>query len=372
MKVRYSYLPQKFEGCLDDGHPILEGMKALLKSGDFTLGKHVEEFEASFAKLIGAKYAVGVANGTDALRISLRLAGVKPGSQVITAANTFIASAGCIDELFATPRFVDMSPNYVMDASKLEDAITTKTKAIVPVWFTGEPPDMDMIMSIANKHNIPVIEDACQAVLAEYKGKCAGNFGLAGAFSLHPLKNLNVWGDGGVIATNNRTFYEKAKLYRNHGMINRDEIAEFGCNSRLDALQAIVGNYLIKETKETVGRRRTNAMYYDSKLKNIKGVHIIERKKEAKSCFHLYMFEIGKSLRNEMVSYLQHSGIEAKVHYPIPLQGGLEFMSYGRTDFPRAYEQSDRIITLPVDEHLTLEEQDYCIEHVKTFMEDHE
>lgn len=367
MKVRYSYLPQKFEGCMDSWHPVAKGFKELLTSGDFTLGKAVQEFEKSFAELVGAKYAIGVANGTDALRISLRAVGVRPGDEVITAANTFVASAGCIDELFAIPRFVDMDSNYVMDAKLLEKAITPKTQAIVPVWFTGEPPDMDMIMEIAKRHNIPVVEDACQAVLAEYKGKCAGTFGATGAFSLHPLKNLNVWGDGGMITTNDEELYKWIKLYRNHGMINRDQIQFFGCNSRLDTLQAIVGNFLIKETRDTVAKRRANALYYDEKLKEVPQVSLITRRPDMKSCFHLYMFEVDADEREPLLKYLLEKGIEAKVHYPIPLQGALGLCGFTREDFPQAFRQSERIISLPTDEHLTREEQDYVVESIVSF-----
>lgn len=368
MKVRYSYLPQKFEGCLDPGHPIYEGMKELLASGDFTLGKAVQEFERKFAELIGAKYAIGVANGTDALRISLRAVGVKPHDEVITAANTFVASAGCIDELFATPRFVDMDTNYVLDATKIEKAITSKTKAIIPVWFTGEPPDMDMVMYIANKHGIPVVEDACQAVLAEYKSKCAGTIGACGAFSLHPLKNLNVWGDGGMITTNDENTYNWIKKYRNHGMRDRDNIDYFGCNSRLDSLQAVVGNYLIQETKKTVGARRANAAYYDLCLGKLADVHLIERRPWTKPCFHLYMFEVASTIRDDLVNFLVEAGIEAKVHYPIPLQRALEMCGGTEEEFPEAYRQSRQIITLPVDEHLSRQEMDYCIDKITEYL----
>lgn len=368
MKVRYSYLPQKFKGCLEPGHPILENMKALLNSGQFTLGAIVEEFEHKFAELIGAKYAIGVANGTDALRISLRAVGVKPGDEVITAANTFVASAGCIDELFAIPRFVDMAPWYTLDADLLEKAITTKTKAIVPVHFTGEPAEMDVIMHVANKHGIPVVEDACQGVLAEYKGKCVGNFGRAAAFSLHPLKNLNVWGDGGMIATNDRELYEKIRNYRNHGLKNRDEVSNFGCNSRLDALQAIVGNYLIAETKKTTTYRRANAAYYDYALREIKGVKVGVRRPHVKPCFHLYMFEVDSSIRDRLVEFLNRSEIEAKVHYPIPLQGVLELCGYSAKDFPVAYTQASRVISLPVDEHLEMHEMKFAVSKIKEFM----
>lgn len=368
MKVRYSYLPQKFKGCLDPGHPILENMKKLLESGQFTLGPIVEEFESKFAKLIGSKYALGVANGTDAIKLGLRAVGVRPGDEVITAANTFVASAGAVDELFATPKFVDMAPWYTLDASLLEKAITKKTKAIVPVHFTGEPCEMDVVMDVANRHGIPVVEDACQGVLAEYKGTKCGTFGATGAFSLHPLKNLNVWGDGGMITTNDEALYNKLKLYRNHGLKNRDEIDGFGCNSRLDALQAIVGNYLIDETVETTGRRRENALYYDANLRGVKGVYLGHRRAHVKQCFHLYMFEVGAEIRNKLVEFLNRADVEAKVHYPIPLQGVLGLLGYGPKDFPVAYLQASRVVSLPVDEHLSKEEMDFAILKVKEFM----
>lgn len=368
MKVPFSYLDEKFSDCLNEGHPILTGLRKLMKSGDFTLGKEVQEFEQLYAKLIGVRYAVGVANGTDALRISLRLAGVRPGDEVITAANTFVASAGCIDELFATPVFVDMAPNHVLDASLIEGKITNKTKAIVPVWFTGEAPQMEKVMSIANKYNIPVIEDACQATLAEYKGICAGNFGLAGAISLHPLKVLNGCGDGGMIVTNDPAFYEHVKRYRNHGLVGRNNISYFGCNSRLDTVQAVFLNHLIHETRGATEMRRANAGYYDRELSKIEGVHVTKRSSDSKSCYHLYFIEVGSEIRNALVEHLVEDEIEARVHYPIPLQGALTVTGHGREQFPKAFAQSDRIVTLPVHEHLNKEQLDHVIQSVQDFM----
>lgn len=368
MKVPFSYLDEKFADCLSEGHPILTGLRNLMKSGDFTLGKEVLEFEQKYAKLIGAKYAVGVANGTDALRISLRLAGVRPGDEVITAANTFVASAGCIDELFATPVFVDMSHNHVLDASLIEAKITRKTKAIVPVWFTGEAPEMDEIMAISNKYSIPVIEDACQATLAEYKGVCAGNFGLAGAISLHPLKVLNGCGDGGMIVTNDVAFYEHVKRYRNHGLIGRNKISYFGCNSRLDTVQAVFLNHLIDETRGATEMRRSNASYYDKYLSNVLGIQVTKRSGHSKSCYHLYFIEVDSNIRHNLVERLVANDIEARVHYPIPLQGALEVTCHSRKEFPVAFSQSDRIITLPVHEHLSKEQLDHVISVVRDFM----
>lgn len=368
MKVEFSYLKQKFTGCLDEGHPILENKRKLIQSGDFTLGEATKEFERKVADLMGAKYAIGVANGTDALRIGLRAVGVRPGDDVITAANTFVASAGCIDELFATPKFCDMGPNYTLDPSLLEKAITPKTKAIVPVHFTGEPCEMDVIMDIANKHGIPVVEDLCQAYLAEFRGKCVGNFGACGAISFHPLKVLNVWGDGGMIVTNEERLYEWISRYRNHGLKNRDEISYFGCNSRFDTDQAIVGSHLISETRESIEKRRYNARYYDERLRDIRGVYLAPRRSYAKSCYHLYFIEVDPNIRNHLVDFLNRSGVEAKVHYPKPLQGVLEMLGYGRADFPKAYEQSDKILTLPGHDHLTTDEMDYVILKISEFM----
>lgn len=368
MFVRYSYLKEKFPREVAD--EIFNKMWAdVISEGDFTLGRAVREFEQKFAELVGAKHAIGVANGTDAIKLPLKALGVGPGDEVITAANTFVASLGAIVECYATPVLVDMAPGYVLDASLIEAKITPKTKAIVPVWFTGEAPEMDEVVYVSKKHGIPIVEDACQAVLASYRGKLAGNFGAAGAFSLHPLKNLNVWGDGGVITTNDEEMYKKLKLMQNHGMKNRDEISCFGVNSRLDSLQAVVGNYLIGGTKASVQKRRENAAYFDYHLRDF--VHIIERRVHAYSCFHLYMFEVDKSIRNPLLKFLQDAEIEAKVHYPIPLyqQEGLKHLGYKAGDFPVADKQSDRIITLPVDEHMTKDKMDFCIDRVKMFFE---
>ena len=369
MKVQFSYLDSKFKGVMDPGHPIYEDLKVLMDTGDFTLGKAVREFEEKVEEKLNVRHAIGVANGTDALRIALRLAGVGPGDEILTAANTFIASAGCADELFAKPRFVDMADNYVLDPSKLEEAITDKTKAIVPVHFTGEPCDMDPILEIANKYGIPVIEDACQALMAEYRGKYVGTLGLAGAVSLHPLKVLNGTGDGGLILTNNDAFAGKIRNYRNHGMVDRNNISNYGCNSRLDTIQAVFLNHLIQHTTDWTEKRRANAKYYDEGLLQISGVSLPVRREHQKSCYHLYMMKVSPSRRDQLVQFLNINDIEARVHYPVPLQGALKLDGLTKEHFPEAYSQSERIVTLPVHEHLTKEQLDFVMSKVKQFME---
>lgn len=368
MRVPFSYLETKLQDTMNPEHEVHTKMKALMHSGDFTLGKEVEELEKNLAQMMGVKHALGVANGTDALRICLRMAGVQPGSEVVTAANTFVASAGCIDELFAIPKFVDMGDNYVLNADLLEQSLTPKTKAIIPVHFTGQACDMDKIMEVANRYNIPVIEDLCQSFMAEWRGQYVGNFGLAGAISFHPLKVLSGTGDAGAIVTNSTEFYERCRLYRNHGLANRNQIKSPGCNSRLDTVQAIWLNHLIKETPKCLEVRQKHADYYDRNLREIPGVHIVKRDTRSKSCFHLYFIEVDANVRDKLVDYLNQKEIEAKVHYPIPLQGMLEYYGYSRKDFPKAYEQSDRIITLPVHEALTVEQLDYTVQEISRFM----
>jgi aminotransferase EvaB len=369
VKVRYSYLKEKF-GDKELRKKIYQDFDKLLDEGDFTLGAAVTEFENRFAKLIGARHAIGVANGTDAIRLALKAVGVGPGDEVITGASSFIASAGAIAELYARPVFVDMAPWFTLDADLIEDSITEHTKAILPVHFTGEPAEMDKILEIGMRHNIPIVEDCAQAVLAKYKGVCCGNFGRAGAFSLHPLKNLNVWGDGGIIVTNDDSLNKQFRLMRNHGLKNRDEVMLLGCNSRLDTLQAIVGNALIDSTAENIRKRRENAAYYDKHLSTIENITPPLRRPYVESCFHLYMFEVtdDKATRNGLVEFLNLQGIEAKVHYPIAMYKQDALIDNNVLTYcPVAECQANSIVTLPVDEHMTKEMMDYCISKIREF-----
>lgn len=363
MKVRYNYLPQQFS----NPEPIFEEIRELLKTGDFTLGKQVAEFERAFAKLIGSRYAVGVASGTDAIKLSLRAAGVGPGDEVITAANTFVATVGAIAEIGAIPKFIDVTENYVMDVAQLEKAITEKTKAIVPVHFTGEPVEMTDLMAIAEKHGLWVVEDACQSILANYKNHNCGTMGIAGAFSLHPLKNLNVWSDGGMIVTEDHEMYRKLKLLRNHGLADRDTVECLGYNSRLDTIQAIVGNWLIPQAKEITMRRRANAAHYMAELENY--VELSPTRACATSCYHLFMFQVHESMRDRLLEHLISKDIEAKVHYPVPIyrQEAVRHLGYKAGDFPVSDRQAARIISLPVDQHLTVQQLDHVVDSVIEF-----
>jgi aminotransferase EvaB len=363
IKVPFSYLPQQFA----DPTEILDELRRFLPTGQFTLGKPVVEFERRFAELIGTKHAVGVGSGTDSLKLSLKAIGVGHGEEVITAANTFVATVGAINEVGARAVFVDCDDSFCMDVSKVEAAITPLTKVIMPVHLTGYMTDMRKLIPIAQKHSLIVVEDACQAILADIEGRKAGTWGIAGGFSLHPLKNLNVWGDGGVVVTNDDSIADRIRLLRNHGLLNRDHVEILGYNSRLDSTQAIVGNWLIKDVHDITTRRIENADYYDEKFKAIRGLQVPARPPDCKRVFHLYM--VFAKRRDELLKYCLQNSVEAKIHYPIPLyqQRGLSHLGYKPGDFPVADRQAKEIISFPCHQHLTRDEQDYIIATVHEF-----
>ncbi len=363
MQVRYSYLKQQFENCED----LWEQLKEFVSTGDFTLGKPLTEFENKFAKLIGTKYAIGVNSGTDAIKLALKASGVGHGDEVITAANTFVATVGAIVELGAKPIFVDCNDTFCMDVDLVENAITERTKAIVPVHFTGYMTDMRKLNLIAKKHDLSVVEDACQSILGAIDNKNAGTWGNAGAFSLHPLKNLNVWSDGGVIVTNDEKLDHQLRLFRNHGLSNRDTVQVMGYNSRLDTIQAVVGNWLIPRTEEIANQRIQNAHYYDEGLSKNSQLRIPPRPKNYKIVYHLYMVFAEK--RDELLDYCIKAGIEAKIHYPVPiyLQPALSYLNHKLGDFPVTDRHAKSVISFPCDQHLSKEEMDFVITTVSNF-----
>jgi dTDP-3-amino-2,3,6-trideoxy-4-keto-D-glucose/dTDP-3-amino-3,4,6-trideoxy-alpha-D-glucose/dTDP-2,6-dideoxy-D-kanosamine transaminase len=364
MKVEYSYLSEQFK----DHDVIFKKISKVVKTGDYTLGKAVSEFEEKFAALLGAKYAIGVNSGTDALFLSLKALGIGPGDEVITAVNTFIATAGAIAATGARPVYVDVTDEYVIDPNLIDKAITSQTKALLPVHYAGVAADMDQIMEIAHKHALPVVEDSCQAISATFNGKCVGSFGVTGTFSLHPLKNLNVWGDSGMIITDNGKINEKLRSLRNHGLRNRNEVDCFGYNSRLDSIQAVVGNHLIEDAQWITDTRIKWAEKLDSALSELEDdVTVPKRRSNKRYVHHLYI--IMAKQRDELLAHLIDHEIEAKIHYPIPLhlQRCSTHLGYKKGDFPVAEAQAKAIITLPSHQHLNEDQINYMIETVKAF-----
>jgi dTDP-4-amino-4,6-dideoxygalactose transaminase len=367
MKVRYSYLSEQFE----DSAAILDDIRRIVRRGDFTLGEEVARFETAFARMIGVRHAVGVASGTDALKLALKAAGVGPGDEVVTAANTFIATVGAIHELGARAVLADVTPYYTIDPERVEAAVTPRTRAILPVHITGEPADMDELQAIASRRGLSVVEDACQAIGASYRGKNVGSLGMAAGFSLHPLKNLNVWGDGGVIATDSDELDAHLRLLRNHGLRSRDEVAIMGYNSRLDTIQAAVGNRFLGKVAEINSKRIRNAAAYESAFSALSGaVRLPPARPGVTRVYHLFMIRVAN--RDGLLRFLIENGIEAKVHYPVPLhlQPGLAPLGYRAGAFPETERQSREVLTLPVDQHLSSEQVRYVIDTVKRFFED--
>lgn len=364
LKVSFSYLDRQFA----DLDAYLADIRALAASGEFTLGRHVQEFEERFAELCGMPYAVGVGTGTDAITMSLRALGVGPGDDVITTPSTFIATVGAIVMAGARPVFVDSEDGFVIDPNKIDAAITPRTKAIVPVHYTGNVADMPAIMTIAERHGLHVVEDACQAIGGGIDGKPVGSWGATACFSLHPLKNLNVWGDGGVVVTRSAELAEKLRLARNHGLISRDEVAVFGGNSRLDALQAIIGKRLIGQTPFITSQRIANAQRYDKAFADLaEFIRPPQRRAGVKHVYHLYVVRANR--RDELLAFLVANGVEVKIHYPRPvhLQRAAAYLGYKQGDFPVSEADSQQIITLPAHQHLTDAEMKYIVEKVRAF-----
>lgn len=380
MKVRHNYLPDQYEqtsihqinhNCLveqfSDYKEIFKDIESLIQNSDYTLGKSVDEFEKNICKITGSKYAIGVGSGTDALFLSLIAVGISRGDEVITTPYTFFATIGAIVTAGARPVFVDIRQDYNINPHIIEKAITKKTKAILPVHWSGLPCEMDIIMEIAKRNNLFVIEDSCHAFRAYYKGQVAGTFGLSGCFSMHPLKNLNVWGDGGYIITNSKEMHDKLVLLRNHGLINRDECVMFSYNSRLDSIQAIVANHLLQKIDHITDSRIANAAHYDQLLAQIPQVSIPPRSKDVKQVYHIYV--VRAESRDELKKYLVENGIDAKIHYPIPmhLQPAAKTYGYKRRDFPVCEAVCDSVISFPVHEFITNEHIDYIVSKVKKF-----
>jgi dTDP-4-amino-4,6-dideoxygalactose transaminase len=364
MKVGFSYLSRQFA----DLDAYLADVREQVLRGDFTLGKAVTEFEKRFADLCQMPYAIGVGSGTDALILPLKMLGIGPGDEVITAANTFIATVGAIAMTGARPVFVDSDAGFTMNPALIEAAITPRTKAILPVHYTGNVANMPAIMEIARKHRLIVVEDACQAISGAYDSKPVGSWGETAGFSLHPLKNLNVWGDAGVIVTRSEELNRKLRLFRNHGLVGRDEVEIFGHNSRLDSLQAVIGNRLIAQTQFITRQKIANAARLDQGLADLEDfIQIPPRPANIKHVYHLYIVRVKR--RDELRAHLKLNGIDARIHYPIPvhLQKAAAHLGYKPGDFPVAENDSRTSITLPAHQHLTDAEIEYMLEKIHEF-----
>ena len=364
MKIKHNYLSEQFQ----NSKKIFRLIEDTVKFNDFTLGRYVDLFEKQFCKYQKVKYAIGVGSGTDAIFLSLKALGIKEGDEVITPTYSFYATAGAIATAGAKPVFVDIKDDLNIDEEKIEKKITKKTKAIVPVHWSGRICNMKKILTIAKKYKLHVVEDACHAIMAhDDKKKYAGNFGITGCFSMHPLKNLNVWGDGGIVTTNNKKIYDKIRLIRNHGLISRNDCKIYGYNSRLDTIQAAVGLEMIKKINLITKSRIKNAKYLNDQLKDIKEITLIKEKTGYKSVYHLYQFFCKN--RDSLDVYLRKNKIDSKVHYPKPLHlhHAAKKFNYKNGQFEIAEKLAKKVISIPVHEFIKKKELDYMISKIKKF-----
>jgi len=347
-KIPYVNLVAQWEQERDELLPLIDGA---MSSGQYIGGKAVEDFESSAAQACGTKYCVSLNSGTDALVCGLLAMGVKRGDEVITPPNSFIASTAAIVHIGAVPVFVDVLPDQNIDPSKIEAAITDKTKAIMPVHLTGRMAKMDAIATIAKKFQLGVIEDGAQAIGSKYGDIPSGKWGDVGCFSTHPLKNLNACGDGGFLVTDNDEIAAKIRLMRNHGLIDRNTVTEFGYVSRLDVIQAVILNYRFSRLNGVIEKRRSNAKLYQQLL-NSNIVFLPEDTALEYNSYHTYVIQVDQ--RDELRVYLNNAGIETSIHYPIPihLQPAARSLGYKLGDFPETEKQAGRILTLPINQYI--------------------
>lgn len=328
-----------------------EAVQSVLISGEYILGKVVSDFETALAKYLNCRFVITVANGTDAIMLSLKALNIGPGDEVIVPVNSFIATAGAVVSVGARPVFCDITEDFNIDVTKIESVITDKTRAIIPVHFTGRPADMNAISALAKKYNLEVIEDAAQAIGALYHNQQVGTIGKLGCFSLHPLKNLPVFGDGGFISTNDENLYRYLSKLRNHGLKDRDTCDFFGFNSRLDGVQAAIGmvglHYLPVWTKKVIAI----ADRYRDALREV--VIAPSDASNTKSVYHNFMVLTDK--RDALMQYLLENSVETKIHYPIPLhlQPASKSLGYKVGDFPVAESVAKRMMSLPIYPELT-------------------
>ncbi|MBI2101504.1 DegT/DnrJ/EryC1/StrS family aminotransferase [Candidatus Woesearchaeota archaeon] len=339
----------------------------VLESTNFILGENVREFENEFASFCNEKYSVGVNSGTSALHLALLAKGVGKGDEVVTTANTFIATCEAISYAGAISRLIDIEPDtYNMDPKKLEKAVTARTKAIIPVHLYGQPANIKEIMEIAKKHNIAVIEDACQAHGAEHHGKKVPVSGI-GCFSFYPGKNLGAYGEGGMIVSNDREFDEKLRAYRDHGQTKKNVHKYIGYNYRLEEVQAAILRVKLRHLAKWTDMRRKNALLYNEMLEGCDIATPVE-KKYNKHVYHLYV--VRAKNRQRLAEHLSSREIQTGVHYPTPihLQEAYSHLGYKKGGFPVAEQYADEILSLPMFPELTEEQISHVSKSIRDFL----
>lgn len=357
LKSQYRSIKTEVDAAIQD----------ILENTAFIGGKPVKEFESAFEKEYGVNHCVSVANGTDAIYIALKMMGVGPGDEVITVANSWISTSETITQAGATPVFVDMDEYFSIDASKIEEKITSKTKAIIPVHLHGQMAEITKIKAICDKHELFLIEDCAQSHFSEFEGVLAGNTGDAGTFSFYPGKNMGAYGDAGCVITNNPELAEKMKMFANHGSLKKHAHQIEGINSRLDGIQAAVLKIKLKYIREWTENRIANAKLYTEGLAGIDEVVVPEVRPNTKHSFHLYV--IRTKDRDGLADHLKANGISTGIHYPriLPLLPAYSYLNHSAEDFPVAYKAQNEILSLPMFPELSAEQINHVVASIRSY-----
>ena len=361
LSAQYKSIKDQIDGAITD----------VIATSAFIGGRYVDAFEKAFAEFCCVKHCVSVANGTDALFITFKTLGIGKGDEVITAANSFIATSEAISLTGARVVFADIDPRtYNIDVNQLETKITKRTRAIVPVHLYGQPADMDPIVALAKKHGLKIVEDCAQAHGANYKGRPIGTMGDAATFSFYPGKNLGAYGDGGAIISNDAAFALKAKMFANHGRVEKYDHAMEGVNSRLDGLQAAILRVKLDHLREWTDARRRHAYAYNDLLKH-PGLIAPAEIDEVTAVYHLYVIRVKASFRDALQKHLQSKGVSTGIHYPIPLPQLKAYAYLGHTasDFPQAAAAAREIVSLPMYAELDEEKIAFVAHEVKSCLD---
>ena len=345
-------------------------IQSVIDKTAFVGGPHVQEFEFAFAKKYGVKHCVSCANGTDAIYITLKSLGIGPGDEVITVANSWISTSETITQAGARPVFIDIDPDYYhIDPAKIEEKISSKTKAVIPVHLFGQPAAIDEIKAICLRHGLFLLEDCAQAHFATYNDQKAGTFGIAGTFSFYPGKNLGAYGDGGAIITNDDGLAAKARMFANHGSPRKHHHEMEGINSRLDAIQAAVLNVKLNYIDGWNHARHQNALKYNERLSVLPRIQAPMIRDRAFHIFHLYVIRTEK--RDELAEFLNSKHIGTGIHYPtaLPLMPAYQYLGHTPSDFPVAARYQGEILSLPMFPELTDDQIEYVAESIREFEE---
>lgn len=340
----------------------------VIEETEFIKGKYVSTFEKEFAASYNMKHCIGVANGTDAIYIVLKMLGIGEGDEVITVANSWISTSETITQAGAKVVFVDTEHDYFsIDVSKIEEKITPRTKAIIPVHLYGQAAEIDKIKAICDKHKLFMIEDCSQAHFAQINGITIGTLGIAATFSFYPGKNLGAYGDAGAVLTNDDELAKKVRMYANHGALVKHQHEMEGINSRLDGLHAAVLSVKLPHIHEWNSLRLKHSLYLNEKLKGIEGLEIPKIRANGKHIFHLYVVKVDR--RDEFQKYLKENGIETAIHYPtsLPLLPCYKYLNQTEKDFPVSAANQKKIISLPMFPEMTTEQLDYMAEVIRGF-----